>query len=106
MAKNTMEKKASFSLSAAAAGREPMRTNTARKNTTSEKAENSTEKDYERFCFICDTVLMKKIKIAAQSNGVKIRAVMEMAMGEWLDKYEAKNGPIIDLAQKNVNELV
>ncbi len=105
MAKNTMEKKASFSLSAAAAGREPMRT-TPRQNTTSEKARNSTEKDYERFCFICDTVLMKKIKIAAQSNGVKIRAVMEMAMGEWLDKYEAKNGPIIDLAQKNVNELV
>ena len=101
-----MEKKASFSLSAAAAGREPVTTNNQPKTALSEKADNSTEKDYERFCFICDTVLMKKIKIAAQSNGVKIRAVMEMAMGEWLDKYEAKNGPIIDLTQKNVNELV
>lgn len=106
MAKETMTKKAGFSLSAAAAGR----TNTPKEDTAApieaKKAVHSTDKGYQRFNFICSNDRAAKARAISRKEGFTIRALMERAMDDFFEKYEAKNGEIGDLISKDINDVL
>lgn len=73
------------------------------KNTHRKKTET---KDYERFNFICNTELVEKARSISRKEGFTIRALMEKAMRDFFDKYEAKNGKIRLLKSKDIEDVL
>lgn len=73
------------------------------KNTHRKKIE---AKDYERFNFICSTDLVEKARSISRKEGFTIRALMEKAMRDFFDKYEAKNGKIRLLKSKDIEDVL
>lgn len=63
-------------------------------------------KDYERFNFICSTELVEKARSISRKEGFTIRALMEKAMSDFFDKYEAKNGKIRLLKSKDIEDVL
>lgn len=104
MAKVETKKKVNFSLSEAAAGRNPIGRNPIKEKTPAEKAAAS--KDYERFNFICSSELVKKAKAISRKEGFTIRALMEKAMTDFFAKYEAKNGEVGELITKKIDDVL
>lgn len=74
-------------------------------STTAHKKEESS-KDYERFNFICSTKLVEKVRTVSRKEGFTIRALMEKAMSDFFDKYEAKNGKIKLLKSKDIEDVL
>lgn len=106
MAKETMTKKAGFSLAAAAAGKDPVVKEVAAAPVQTTKKEESTGKDYERFNFICSKELASKARAISRKEGFTIRALMEKAMTDFFEKYEAKYGKIDELISKDINDIL
>lgn len=104
MGKIDTTKKVSFSLSAAAAGKNPIVTEAPVLNPT--KAATPANKDYERFNFICSSVLASKARAISRKEGFTIRVLMEKAMTDFFEKYEAKNGEVGDLISKDINDVL
>jgi hypothetical protein len=102
MTKETMTKKVGFSLSAAAAGKNPV----AETSVPVKKENTGTDKDYERFNFICSKELTSKARAISRKEGFTIRALMEKAMTDFFEKYEVKNGPVGELISKDINDVL
>lgn len=99
MAKIETTKKVGFSLSAAASGKDPVKASVPTK-------ENTSDKGYERFNFICDKALASKARAISRKEGFTIRALMEKAMTDFFEKYEAKNGEVGELISKDINDVL
>lgn len=106
MAKEVMTKKKGFSLAAAAAGKDPVKEEQVSAPVKVVKPVGSTEKDYERFNFICNKSLASKARAISRKEGFTIRALMEKAMTDFFDKYETKNGKVEDLPLKEINDVL
>ena len=59
----------------------------------------------EHFTFICDNVIVEKIKAIANREGFPIRQVMEFFLNNGIDAYERKHGMAIP-SKKEINELL
>lgn len=104
MGKIDTTKKVGFSLSAAAAGKNPIATEAP--VSALPKAVTPANKDYERFNFICDKNLASKARAISRKEGFTIRALMEKAMTDFFEKYEAKNGEVGELISKDINDVL
>ena len=64
--------------------------------TSSEEKKNVTQSvyDWDRFCFICDKVLIAKVKAIAEKEGLSIREQMEHMITIGINRYERKNGAV------------
>ena len=76
------------------------------KSTPSRKGKKTETNDYERFNFICSTDLVEKARSISRKEGFTIRALMEKAMSDFFDKYEAKNGKIRLLKSKDIEDVL
>lgn len=63
-------------------------------------------KEYERFNFVCSTELAAKARAISRKDGFTIRALMEKAMTDFFEKYEAKNGKIKLLKSKDIEDVL
>lgn len=63
-------------------------------------------KEYERFNFVCSTELAAKARAISRKDGFTIRALMEKAMSDFFEKYEAKNGKIKLLKSKDIEDVL
>lgn len=104
MGKIDTTKKVGFSLSAAAAGKNPVTTETP--SSALPKVVTPVNKDYERFNFICNKNLASKARAISRKEGFTIRALMEKAMTDFFEKYEAKNGDVGELISKDINDVL
>lgn len=104
MGKIDTTKKVGFSLAAAAAGKNPIVTDVP--VSAPSKSLTPANKDYERFNFICSSVLASKARALSRKEGFTIRALMEKAMTDFFEKYEAKNGKIGSLVSKDIDEVL
>lgn len=59
----------------------------------------------EHFTFICDNVIVEKIKAIASREGFTIRQVMELFLNHGIDAYERKHGSAIFVG-KDIKELL
>lgn len=103
MGKIDTTKKVGFSLKAAAAGKNPI---IEAPSPVSTKVADSASKDYERFNFICSSALASKARAISRKEGFTIRALMEKAMIDFFEKYEAKNGEVGKLISKNIHDVL
>lgn len=103
MGKIDTTKKVGFSLSAAAAGKNPI---IEVPSPVTTKVVDSASKDYERFNFICSSALASKARAISRKEGFTIRALMEKAMTDFFEKYEAKNGEVGELISKDINDVL
>lgn len=59
----------------------------------------------EHFTFICDSVIVEKIKAIASREGFTIRQVMELFLSDGIGAYERKHGAAIP-KNRDIKELL
>lgn len=104
MAKIETTKKVGFSLSEAAAGRNPIVTESLASAPT--KAAAPSEKSYEHFNFICDKTQKAKIMAIAKQTGFSIKEIMGRALSDFLTLYKEKNGEIDTRVSKSLDDML
>lgn len=70
-----------------------------------DSSDKSSSQSSEHFTFICDNVIVEKIKAIASREGFTIRQVMELFLNHGIDAYERKHGSAIFVG-KNINDLL
>lgn len=70
-----------------------------------DSSDRSSSQSSEHFTFICDNVIVEKIKAIASREGFTIRQVMELFLNHGIDAYERKHGSAIFVG-KDINDLL
>lgn len=70
-----------------------------------DSSDKSSSQSSEHFTFICDNVIVEKIKAIASREGFTIRQVMELFLNHGIDAYERKHGSAIFVG-KDINDLL
>lgn len=68
-------------------------------------SDKSSGQPSEHFTFICDNVIVEKIKAIASREGFTIRQVMELFLNHGIDAYERKHGSAIFVG-KDIKDLL
>jgi len=73
------------------------------------KSVKQTVYDWDRFCFICDKVLVAKVKAIAEKEGLSIRELMEHMITIGISRYERKNGAVnvdVPISKKKIKDII
>lgn len=86
-------------------GKEPTVSQQSAEEKRERKAFKSAKQTEERFCTIVSSVLLRKIRIIANREGLQIKDVVNAAFEKAVKSYERKHGVIEGEVRRNVGNL-